>query len=461
MAGRRRVSRREFITSVGAGTAAFVGGAAYGQRAAAQAGKPNIVVIVSDDHGYADVSCYAHADAVTPGIDRLAAEGVRLTNGYVSCPVCSPTRAGLMTGRYQQRFGYYANPAASVRGLPLEELTLADLLKRAGYATGAVGKWHLGMTPQCHPMKRGFDEFYGFLSGSHDYFDLASKGNNPIYRGLEPIEETGYLTELFTREALGFIERHRREPFFLYLAYNAVHAPVQAPESYLARVKSDDPKRRTYLAMLTCMDDGIGQVLAKLKEVGVDRNTLLIFHSDNGGPLSNGSLNTPLRGRKQQVWEGGVRVPFIVRWPARLPAGRECHEPIIALDILPTCVAAAGGTLPEARVYDGKDMMPALLGRNKQPLYEALYWSFLEDERGEQYAVRRGEWKLVREEGELHLSNLAKDIGEATNLIAEKPQVAKELQEMYAAWRGQMQESWAPRLLMGAFGRQRQQRGEK
>ena len=285
-----------------------------------QAAKPNIIVIVADDLGYADLGCQGCKDVPTPNIDSIAKNGVRFTNGYVSCPVCSPTRAGLMTGRYQQRFGHEFNPGPADAappnfGLPLTETTLANRLKSLGYRTGMVGKWHLGYTAKYHPQKRGFDEYFGFLGGAHSYVDARADKSNPILRESQPIDEKEYLTLAFTREAVAFIDRHAKEPFFLYLTYNAVHNPLQAPQKYLDRFKHlDDQKRQKLAAMLSCMDDGVGQLLAKLRELGIEENTLIVFVSDNGGPTpQTSSRNNPLRSFKGTVWEGGVRVPFIDR----------------------------------------------------------------------------------------------------------------------------------------------------
>ncbi len=284
---------------------AIAGAFARPEPLAAAERKPNIVVIVADDLGYADVGFQGCKDIPTPNIDALARAGVRCTNGYVSCPVCSPTRAGLITGRYQQRFGHEFNPGPTRTddsfGLPLSQVTLADRLKRAGYATGIVGKWHLGFVPKYQPQKRGFDEFFGFLGGAHSYLNMKADMNLPILRGTEPVTEQGYLTDAFAREATAFIERHKDEPFFLYLTFNAVHNPLETAEKYLKRFPSiDDPKRRKYAAMLSAMDDGIGQVLAKINELKLDDQTLVFFISDNGGPPgANSSRNDPLRGAKE------------------------------------------------------------------------------------------------------------------------------------------------------------------
>lgn len=270
------------------------------QRSVA-ADRPNIVIIVGDDMGYADVGFHGCKEIPTPSLDSLAAGGVRCSNGYVSGPYCSPTRAGLLTGRYQTRFGHEFNPSGSAdRGLPLSETTIADRLKAAGYKTGLVGKWHLGGSAEMHPNARGFDEFFGFIAGAHPY--LPGQGA-PIYRDHEEVKETEYLTDALGREAVAFIDRHQDEPFFLYLAFNAVHTPMEAQKERLAKFGDiADPKRRKYAAMMSAMDDAIGEVLAKLDADGLSDDTLVFFISDNGGPTmattaTNGSINAPLRGR--------------------------------------------------------------------------------------------------------------------------------------------------------------------
>ena len=395
--------------------------------------KPNIIVIISDDMGYADLGCHGGMDIPTPHIDSIAAKGIRFPSGYVSCPVCSPTRAGLITGRYQQRFGYYTNSASSV-GLPLTEATIADVLKSAGYVTGMVGKWHLGMNAEYHPLKRGFDEFFGFLGGSHSYVDPQLGSSNPILRGTEPFDEQEYLTDAFTREAVSFVQRHCDAPFFLYLAYNAVHTPMQAPERYQNSFGHiADPTRRIYAGMLAALDDGVGQVLAKLRELDMEENTLLFFVNDNGGSTKNGSNDYPLRGKKGSMWEGGIRVPFIVQWLSQLRGGVTYDYPVIALDILPTAAAVAGAKLPGNRVIDGVDLLPYLTGRDKGVPHETLFWWM-----GSDYAVRKGKWKLTHEQGKSELFDLTSDISESHNLTVERPEVLSELEGLYTEWSSQM-----------------------
>jgi arylsulfatase A-like enzyme len=445
--GMEKQTRREFLRKMGfaaasaSGLSVFSGCASAGPERKLKGKKPNIVVIISDDMGYADIGCQGCKDIPTPNIDSIARKGVRFTNGYVSCPVCSPTRAGLATGRYQQRFGHEYNtgpPPGGLReqvGLPLTEVTIADVLKSAGYVTGAVGKWHLGMAPHFHPFKRGYDEFFGFLHGGHSYIDPGLGTFNPILRGTEPVDEKEYLTDAFSREAVAFVERHSKEPFFLYLAYNAVHTPMQGPERYKDGFKHiTEQKRRIYAGMLTAMDEGIGKLLMKLRELGLEKDTLLFFINDNGGPTpANGSRNTPLRATKGTMYEGGIRVPFMVQWPGRLKAGSTYDKPVISLDILPTAAAAAGAKLPSGRKLDGVNLLPYLTGEKKQPPHEALFWRS-----GQNHAARKGDWKLVKMGEQTGLYNLASDIGEKKDLKAEKPDVFKEMQDAYEQWDSQM-----------------------
>ncbi len=436
------LDRRDFLALLGGGAAALWLSSLFGEEPGAGR-RPNIILIISDDQGYADLGCYGCEDVPTPHIDSLARDGVRFTDGYVSCPVCSPTRAGLMTGRYQQRFGHETNPGAVPdRGLPLDEITLANLLKSAGYVTGAVGKWHLGMTPELHPQKRGFVEFFGFLAGAHAYLNAGLGTPNPIYRGTKPVDEKEYLTDAFAREAVAFIERHHTHPFFLYLAFNAVHAPLEATQKYLDRFSGiADQRRRTYAAMLSAMDDGIGAVLTKLREAGLEKETLVFFFSDNGGPPSNGSSNGPLRGYKGTPFEGGIRVPFLVKWPGRIPAGLVYRCSVISLDVLPTIVAAAGWKLPGDRPMDGVNLLPYLRGQNPEPPHDILFWRMRDNK-----AVRKSNWKLVLVRAQdPQLFDLSKDIGESNDLAGKKPDIVMELSQPLARWEAQMKPPlWSP-----------------
>ena len=415
------------------------GGSGGGGGGGSGSSRPNIVLIVADDLGYADLGVQGSPDALTPHIDSIAANGVRCTNGYVSGPYCSPTRAGLLTGRYQQRFGHEFNPPSPVPpnfGLPLTETTLADRLKAAGYATGAVGKWHLGEAAPYHPLQRGFDEFYGFLGGSRTYY------GGSVLRGTTGVPLSGYLTESFAVEASDFIDRHQSHPFFLYLAFNAVHTPMDTPPAvYMNRFPGvTDPTRKTYLAMLAAMDDAIGVVLAKLQQQCLDGNTLIFFISDNGGPITagtsvNGSINLPLRGGKKSLWEGGIRVPWLVQWKAKLPAGAVYSQPVIQLDIFTTAIISAGGTVPAGRVIDGVHLVPYLDGSNASPPHDNLYWRFGDPQPA---ALRSGTWKLKTTSTTTQLYDLAGDIGETTDVAAANPGVVSTLQADLNAWKAQL-----------------------
>ena len=397
--------------------------------------QPNVVVILSDDQGYADVSYNPHhpKEVRTPHTDSLAREGVVCTQAYTSGHVCSPTRAGLMTGRYQQRFGVYtAGEGGS--GVPLDEVFFPHYLKPAGYVSGALGKWHLGLTLEYNAVNRGFDEFYGFMGrGAHDYFDLNIP-DHPIYRGLEPIEDEGYLTDRITEEAVSFIERHKEKPFFLYVAYNAVHAPPQAPEDEIKDV-TGDRVRDTLMAMLKHLDGGVGRIVATLKQEGLFENTLLFYLTDNGGAAAMHANNAPLRGFKQQDYEGGIRVPWIVSWPARLDGGATCDVPICSIDVLPTALAAAGVTPPDDVVLDGKDILPALEGKTDR-LHDHLFWS--SGGREGKWAIRSGKWKLVGQKGAVELFDLEADLGETTDLAEQRPKKVAKLTDLHEAWLEEM-----------------------
>jgi arylsulfatase A-like enzyme len=415
--------------------------------------KPNILLIVADDLGYGELSIQGNPQIPTPHIDFLANKGIRFTSGYVSGPYCSPTRAALMTGRYQQRYGHEFNPGPAqsastdtVFGLSLKETTIGNRLKDAGYTTGWFGKSHLGYEPEFHPLKRGFDEYFGFLGGQHDYLDAAGDSHNPILRGTTRVNNIDYTTDAFGREAVAFIEKHRDQPWFVYLPFNAVHAPLESIEKYLSRFNNiQDAKRRTFAAMLSAMDDAVGSVLAKIRELGQEENTLIFFLSDNGGPTGQTTSGNGLpRGFKAQTWEGGIRIPYIIQWKGHLPAGRVDDRPVIQLDILPTALAAAGLEIKPDWKLDGINLLPYLTGKNSDPPHEALYWRF-----GGQMAIRSGDWKLVKAPGlaagaralngkastdGAELYNLKSDIGERTNLAPSEPSKAKELAKLWDAW---------------------------
>jgi len=424
----------------------LLGPAALRSATAAEASRPNVLLIVGDDMGYADVGFHGCRDIPTPHLDALAAAGVRCTSGYVSGPYCSPTRAGLLTGRYQQRFGHEFNPSGA-QGMPVEEKTLADRLQAAGYKTGLVGKWHLGSQPEQHPQRRGFDEFFGFLGGGHDYFK-----DDGLLRGDRPVAESEYLTDAFGREAEAFIERHKGEPWFLYLAFNAVHTPMQADDPRLAKFAGiKNPTRRTYAAMMSAMDDSVGRVRKKLTDAGLEKNTLVMFVSDNGGPTMpgvtvNGSINTPLRGSKRTTLEGGVRVPYVVAWPGVISPGKY-DEPVIQLDLHATALAAAKVDVSSAWKLDGVDLLPFFTGKTSGAPHDALLWRF-----GGQTAIRMGDYKLVRYDSNADtltgrggqpvtaakLYRLSDDIGEQNDLAATMPDKVAELQKRWDAWNAEL-----------------------
>ena len=428
--------------------------------------KPNILVIVGDDMGYADVGFHGCKDIPTPNLDALARGGVRFTNAYVSGPYCSPTRAGLLTGRYQQRFGHEFNPTMQegrevAAGLPVTETTMADRFIAAGYRTAMYGKWHLGWRDNQHPLSRGFEEFYGFLDGEHSYLKPSEKADSPVLDGRKPVSEMKYLTEEIADRAEAFIKKQRSQPFFLYLPFNAVHTPMHAIEKYLQRFPQiADPQRRTYAAMMSALDDAVGRVMAALRAAKLEEDTLIFFFSDNGGPTMptttvNGSSNHPLRGSKRQTYEGGIRVPFVIHWKGHVAAGKTFEQPIIQLDVLPTALAVAGITAQPPAKFDGVNLLPYLTGKQKGAPHETLYWRM-----GNMMAIRRGAWKLVKtREGRLDtnvaalsdlsdatLYNLTDDIGEQHDLSAKRPDKVKELATAWRQWNQQLaQPLWGMR----------------
>ncbi|HLG17478.1 MAG TPA: sulfatase-like hydrolase/transferase [Blastocatellia bacterium] len=434
--------------------------------------KPNIVFILGDDLGYCDVSMYGCRDIPTPNIDSIAVGGVKFTNGYVTAPVCSPSRAGLLTGRYQQRFGFEFNAGSLQRaladpemGLPTSEITLAEMMKKAGYATGMVGKWHLGMHAKFHPTARGFDEYFGFLFGANMYIDPDQPGvksadpegagvrirgaRNPIIRNQTPVEEKEYLTEAFAREAVAFIERHRNEPFFLYAPFNAPHTPLQATKKYIDRFPQvKDERRQIYMAMVSALDDAVGAILKKLRDANLERNTLVVFLSDNGcATYTRACTNDPLRLGKLTHFEGGFRVPFAMRLPGVIKAGAVYDAPISSLDLFPTAVALAGSRLPGDRAYDGVDLLPHLTGKKKTLPHEVLCWR-----NGENAGIRKGKWKLFRGGDHFWLFDLSKDTGEQTNVAEKHPDVVEQLKKELLNWEaGMKQPQWPCRKTGDAF----------
>jgi arylsulfatase A-like enzyme len=418
--------------------------ALFGLAAAHAADQPNLVIFYADDLGWGECGCFGCKDIPTPNIDSLATNGVRFTQGYVAATYCSPSRAGLMTGRYPTRFGHEFNSVANVTGLRLDQTTIADRLKSLGYATACVGKWHLGLKPEYRPTKRGFDEFFGTLANT-PYFHPRNFVDSRLSDDVREItDDSFYTTDEYAKRALDWLEKNRSKPKFLYLPFNAQHAPLEAPQKYLDRFTSiADEKRRTFAAMMAGMDIAIGQVLAKIREMGQEDNTIYFFIGDNGGPTqSTTSYNGGLRGFKMTTFEGGPRVPFIAQWKSKLPAGKTYENPVMNLDVLPTAVTAAGGKVDPAWKLDGVDLLPYVTGANKARPHETMYWRY-----GPQWAVRQGDMKLVVSRGgsgEPELYDLAKDYSESKDLAASQPQKVKELLAVYGKWNAEQAEPSAP-----------------
>ena len=399
----------------------------------ARAAKPNLLLIVSDDAGYADFGFQGCKDIPTPNLDRLAAAGLRFTQGYVPGCVCSPSRAGILSGKTPARIGHENNLSGEQGGIDTGTELLPARLRAAGYHTGGIGKWHLGSRDEYLPWRRGFDEFYGFLGGLHTYLPPAAKPGKPLImlRNGAATEEWEYLTTAFAREAADFIERNRGGPWFLYLAFNAVHSPMQAEPGTAEKLQQiRDPQRRTLAAMTASLDAGVGRVLAKLEATGQGSNTLVVFVNDNGGATYGKFYNVPLRGHKGTLFEGGIRVPFLARWLGVLPAGREFDAPVCATDLLPTLLAAAGAPASAWQDSDGVNLLPFLTGARAGKPHESLFWRF-----NVVAAVRQGDWKLIRIRGaDPLLFNLAADLPEKQNLAAAQPGKVGELLKLIEGW---------------------------
>ena len=405
---------------------------------------PNIVFIITDDQGYADVGFNpSHGSGViTPNIDRIAHDGVVFRQGYVTASMCLPSRAGLLTGCYPQRYGVHW-AEQSTRPMPL----IAEYLREAGYRSAALGKWHetVDIAGAGSPLERGFDEFYGFNHGGRNYMDLSNKAFDfaPLYRGKERVEgEQGYLTYRITDEAVDFIKRNKEHPFFLHVAYNALHTPLQAHIEDVERhhQHTSDPARKILLAMLDYLDEGVGKIIDTLKAEGLYENTLIFFLTDNGGSsLATHADNAPLRGEKLQHFEGGVRVPFLVSWPARIKGGRFLDVPVSTLDILPTCLAAAGLTEPSSPKLDGINLFP-LLKENTvlETLDRDLFWWWKSGPFSGGWAIRSEDWKLLQLPGAnpppIMLFDLANDPGEENDLAGERPETVRDLQTRFKKW---------------------------
>jgi arylsulfatase A-like enzyme len=426
---------------------------------------PNVVLIAADDLGYGDLSVQGCDLYETPRIDSIARQGVRFTDGYVTAAYCSPSRAGFLTGRYQQRFGHevlFWNKDHNI-GLPVGEKTLADRLRDAGYETGMVGKWHLGKEKPFHPMSRGFSEFFGDAGHGSNYMPDPETGlvgwqnGTQIYyfeRNGEPVEIRKYLTDVYADECVSFIQKHSGHPFFLYASFNAPHAPMEALPQDLERVKHiEHPVRRTYAAMILALDRGVGRILDAVKESGQEDNTIVVFLSDNGSnALSRGgghhyechAENAPFRGVKGLLTEGGVRVPFFIKWPGHIDAGAVYQNPVSSLDLAPTLFTAAGiNVLPEWKL-DGTDLVPFVDGRRSGAPHERLFWRYWRTGQNRQLcAVREGDWKLVTDHHlggaspghqSWSLYNLSNDPAEQNDLIQDYPEKAAELSKAWNGW---------------------------
>jgi arylsulfatase A-like enzyme len=409
--------------------------------AAGQPVRPNIIIILADDLGWGDVGFNGCREIPTPNLDALARSGVRFASGYASHPYCSPSRAGLLTGRYQQRFGHECNPGVNdTDGLPLSETLLPALLQAQGYRTAAIGKWHLGDAPRFWPTQRGFDYWFGFSGGGMSYWGDTNpkKPAAGVMRNGVPVPRTEltHLTDDFSREAADFIGRSGHDPFFLYLAYNAPHAPDHATQAHLKRTEHIEyGGRAVYAAMVAAMDDGIGRVMRQLDELKLRETTLVFFYSDNGGRAEH-AVNFPFRGHKGMLFEGGIRVPFCVSWPARIPAGQTFDAPITGLDVFPTALAAAGIPPPKSVALDGVNLLPHLAGTKTALAPRTHVWRYASgpDEFG--YAVRDGDWKLVSSsyKGRQLLFHLATDPYEQHDVVVEHPAIVQRLTATYDRW---------------------------
>ena len=434
------------------GCAVVVGPGAKG----AQSDQPNVVFMLADDLGYGSVSWYG-SDIPTPHVDSVARNGVGFVSGYVTAPVCNPSRPALMTGRYQQRWGKELNSqtvppeGAARKSLPTSETTLAAALKAAGYATGAIGKWQLGMADGYHPLDRGFDSFFGMPSGSR-FVDpawpnarIAPGHEDPgepdgtgrirgLFRGREPVAMDEYLTDRLGREGVEFIRRHKDGPFFLYLAFHAPHGPIQTIDKYYDRFPAiKNETARIYAAMISALDDSVGAVLAELRRHGLEENTLVIFASDNGAARQSdvdGKRNSPLIGHKRNLYEGGIRVPYALQWKGRIEGGASFEHPVSTLDIFPTALAAAGSDPAESAKLDGVNLLPFVAGERAGPPHEYLVWRS-----GPNAAVRSGAWKLLRTQSGLErLYNVQEDPGESRDLASRQPRLVEDLREALERW---------------------------
>ncbi|WP_111708183.1 sulfatase-like hydrolase/transferase [Lutibacter citreus] len=415
----------------------------------AQTKSPNIIVIMADDMGFADVGFTGAKDINTPNIDKLAASGVVFKNGYITHPFCAPSRAGLLAGRYQHRFGFEHNPpsdsANPIVGIDVNEKLFPKRLQEVGYTTGIIGKWHLGSASPYNPNNRGFDYFYGFLNGGHDYYKIdvtkpiETGYNQGLVRNKQVANFEGYLTTALSNDAVKFVEDNKEKSFFLFLSYNAPHQPLQAPKEDIARYAHiKNKKRRVYAAMVDVMDRGIGNVVSALENHDLRENTLIFFLSDNGGPVpskhspnkGNGSSNAPFRGGKTDYYEGGVHVPFIASWPAKIESGQVYNQPVISLDISRTAVEVAGGNATSGNKMEGVNLIPYLNGKRSDAPHDALYWRFLSTK-----SIISGGYKYIQKgKSNPELFNLEKDIEEQNDILDKNPELATKMLKLWGKW---------------------------
>ena len=405
--------------------------------------RPNVVLIITDDVGYGDFGSYGAPDIKTPYIDGLARDGVRLTDFYANGATCTPTRAGLISGRYQQRFALEwplgAQSADSARGLPVTGRSLPQLLKGNGYATALIGKWHLGWKSEFSPNAQGFDYFFGFKSGFTDYYEHTYGDGEPdLFENERPVKVPGYMTDLITERSVRFIEQNAQRPFFIDVAYNAAHWPYQMPDKpsrardnarHLGPFDDSTSTRAEYVAMLERADQGLGRILRALDSLGLRQNTIVIFTNDNGGEWL--SRNTPLFQNKGTVWEGGIRVPAIIRWPGRIAAGRVSGQVGITMDLTASILAATGTPVPAEARLEGIDLLPVLEGRVPE-IERTLFWRVIAP--SQQRAVRSGDWKLLFDGPRPMLFNVRTDLGERNNMIGQRTDIARRLRSLLAAW---------------------------
>lgn len=443
-----RMNRREFIECVVGGTIATAlanGGCSLAGAGDCSEGseRPNIILIMADDLGYGDIGCYGSIKIKTPSIDALARGGMKLTDYHSNGPVCSPTRAALLTGRYQQRAGIegviYAQGPTRQTGIALQEVTFAEVLKKHGYATGIFGKWHLGYNVEFNPARQGFDEFRGNVSGNVDYHShIDGAGIDDWWKNLEKVPEDGYTTDLITRHGIDFIERHKDEPFCLYLPHESVHSPYQGrndppqrlPGGKKGKAVKGDQTPLAYKEMIEVMDEGIGQIVETVKRLGLERRTFIFFCSDNGA-TKNGS-NGALSGYKGSLWEGGHRVPAIAYWPGRMEAGTAVDQTVLGMDLFATMVSIAGADLPAGLKLDGVNLTPMLLDNAKLP-ERTLFWRYQKER-----AVRKGPWKLLIQGKNVRFFNFDEDLGEKKNFAGAEPGMVKTLEGELTAWENEV-----------------------